>query len=84
MPRQDGVSDSGPGGCEFETRLRRNFFPAYFRLFISAEACEKSSRRLWKENCVSTSVRKPVNTYVRHRPPRYELSCLIGVKPQYN
>ena len=22
----------GPGGCEFKTRLRRTFFPAYFRL----------------------------------------------------
>ena len=27
-----GVSDSGPGSCEFETRLRQNFFPANFRL----------------------------------------------------
>ena len=36
MPRQDGlvvnVSDSWPGGCEFETRLTRTFFPACFRL----------------------------------------------------
>ena len=26
------VSDSRPGGCEFETQLRRTFFPAYFCL----------------------------------------------------
>ena len=26
------VSDSWPGGCELGTRLRRAFFPAYFRL----------------------------------------------------
>ena len=26
------VSDSCPGGCEFETRLKRTFFLAYFRL----------------------------------------------------
>ena len=34
--RPDGsvvsVSDIYPGGCEFETRLRQNFFPAFFRL----------------------------------------------------
>ena len=41
-----------PGGCEFDTRLRRTFFPAYFHLspLTSAEACEKSSRWLWKES----------------------------------
>ena len=26
------VSDSLPGGCEFDPQLRRTFFPAYFRL----------------------------------------------------
>ena len=26
------VRDSRLGGCEFETRLRRTFFPTYFRL----------------------------------------------------
>ena len=26
------MSDSWPGGCEFETLFKRNFFPAYFRL----------------------------------------------------
>ena len=26
-----GVSDSWPSGCEFDTKSRRNFFPAYFR-----------------------------------------------------
>ena len=51
-PRPGGsvvsVSDSWPGGCEFDPRLRRTFFPAYFCL-SPAEACEKSSRWLWKE-----------------------------------
>ena len=35
-PRPSGsvasVSDSWPGGCEFDPRVRRLFFPAYFRL----------------------------------------------------
>ena len=26
------LSDSWPAGCEFDPRLRRTFFPAYFRL----------------------------------------------------
>ena len=34
-----------------------------FSPLTSAEACEKSSRWLWKESCVSTGVRKPGNTY---------------------
>ena len=39
-------------------------FPSgVFSPLTSAEACEKSSRWLWKEICVSTGVRKPDNTY---------------------
>ena len=36
VPRPGGtvvrVSCLSPGGCKFETQLRRTFFPAYFRL----------------------------------------------------
>ena len=39
-----------------------------FSPLASAEACEKSSRWLWKESCVRTDVRKPGNTMC-HRPP---------------
>ena len=45
--------------CEFDTWLRRTFFSAYFRL--SPLLKQKSSLWLWKENCVSTGVRKPGN-----------------------
>ena len=33
----------------------------------NGQACEKSSRWLWKEGCVSTGVRKPGNTCVTDR-----------------
>ena len=48
------VSDSWPGGFEFDTRLRRNFFPAYFRLSPLLRHVKKSSPCLWKESCVIT------------------------------
>ena len=54
------VSDSRHGDCEFDSWLRQTFFLAQT---FSAEACEKSSRWLWKESCVNTVVRKPGNTY---------------------
>ena len=44
------VLDPWPGGCEFDPRLRRTFFPAYFQSLTSEEACEKSSRWLWQDN----------------------------------
>ena len=57
------LSDSLPGCCEFETRLKRAFFPAYFRLSsLLKHDCEKFSRRLWKERSICTGVRKPGNT----------------------
>ena len=37
------VLDSRPSGCEFNTRLRRTFFPALFSPLTSAEACGKCS-----------------------------------------
>ena len=40
-----------------------NFFSSVFSPLTSTEACEKSSRWLWKESCVSTGVRKPENTF---------------------
>ena len=60
-----------------------NFLFGVFSPLTLAEACEKGSRWLWKENCVSTNVRKP-ETHMHHRPPRYDLSCQSGVKPQYD
>ena len=42
------ASDSWPGGCEFYPLLRWTF-SNIFSPRTSAEACEKSSRWLWKE-----------------------------------
>ena len=39
-----------------------NFLSGIFLPLTSAEACEKDSRWLWKESCVSTGVRKTGNT----------------------
>ena len=39
-----------------------NSFPGVFSPLTSAKAFEKSSRRLWKEFCASTGVRKEGNT----------------------
>ena len=38
------------------------FLSGIFSPLTSAEACEKSSRWLWKRTCVSTGMRKPGNT----------------------
>ena len=35
------MSDSGPGGCEFHTWLRKIFFPAYFRFSPLLKHVEK-------------------------------------------
>ena len=67
MPRPGGavvsVSDSRPGGYEFDPRLRRLFFPAYFRLAPLQKQVRKVVGGFGKKSCVSTSVRKPGNTY---------------------
>ena len=55
------------------------FLSGVFSPFTSAEACEKSSWWL----CVSM-VWESQETHMRHRLPWYDLSCLSGVKPQYN
>ena len=67
QPRLGGsvvsVSDSWPGGCEFDPRLRRLFFPAYFRLSPLQKHVRKEVCGFGKKSCVSTGVRKPGNTY---------------------
>ena len=66
-PRPGGsvvsVSDSEPGGCEFDPRLRRLFFPVYFRLSPLQKHVRKVVGGFGKKSCVSTGVRKPGNTY---------------------
>ena len=66
QPRPDGsvvsVSDSRPGSCEFETRLKRNFLPAYFRLSPLLKHVRKAVGGFGKKSCVSTGVSKPGNT----------------------
>ena len=36
------VSDTWPGGCEFDPWLRRHFFPAYFHLLQTRPSCKLS------------------------------------------
>ena len=51
-PRPGGsvvsVSDSWPGGC-VRSQVEVTLLSSVFSPLTSAEACEKSSRRLWKE-----------------------------------
>ena len=65
-PRPGGsvvsVSDSRPGGCEFDPRLRRLFFPAYFHLSPLQKHVRKVVGDFGKKSSVSTGVRKPGNT----------------------
>ena len=46
------VSDSSPGGCEFDSPVEATFLSGVFSSHTSAEACEKRSRWLWKEKLV--------------------------------
>ena len=66
-------STSSRSGGEWSTCLTHDLvdvslIPSWGKLFsgilspLTTEACEKSSRWLWKESCVSTGVRKPGNT----------------------
>ena len=57
------VSDSKPGGCEFDPWLRRLFFPTYFRPSPLQKHVRKVVGGFGKKSCVSTGVRKPENTY---------------------
>ena len=67
-PRAGGsavsVSDSRPGGCEFDPRLRRPFFPAYFRLSSLQQHVRQVVGGFRKKSCSSryTGVRKPEKT----------------------
>ena len=51
-------------------------FPAYFSPFSSAEACEKSSRWLWKESWVSTDQCEKARK--RHD---MTLAVIVGLNP---
>ena len=57
------VSDSWPGGCEFDPWLRRLCFPAYIRLSPLQKHVRKVVGGFGKKSSVSTAVRKPGNTY---------------------
>ena len=61
------VSDSRPGGCEFDPRLKRTFFLANFRISLLQKHVRKAVGGFGKKNCVSTGVRKPGNTCVTDR-----------------
>ena len=56
------VPDSWPGGCEFDPRLRRLFFPAYFRLSPLQKHVRKVVGGFGKKS-VTSGERKPGNTY---------------------
>ena len=83
QPRPDGsmvsVSDSRPGGCEFDPRLRRLFFPAYFRFSPLQKYVRKVVGGFGQKSCVSTGVRKPGNTCVTDRHDK-----TFGVKVALN
>ena len=75
-----------PGGCGERVGLmtwrlwvrspvEATFLSGVFSPLTSAEACEKSSRWLWKEKVVLVLVWESQEIYVRHRPPWYDLSC---------
>ena len=57
------LSDSWPGGCEFDPRLRQLFFLVYFRLSPLQKHVRKVVGGFGKKSCVSTGVRKPGYTY---------------------
>ena len=62
------VSDSWPGGCEFDPRLRRLFFPAYFRLSPLQKHVRKVVSGFGKKSCVSMceKARKHICVTDRH------------------
>ena len=56
------VSDWWPGSWEFDPRLRRLFFSAYFHLSPLQKHVRKVVGGFGKKSFVSTGVRKPGNT----------------------
>ena len=63
--------------------VEAKFFSGVFLPLTSAEACEKSSQWLWKENMCKYWCEK-ARKHVCHWPPWIDLSCYNGAKPQYN
>ena len=63
MPRWLGGEQIGPGGCEFDPRLRQTFFLAYFRLSPLQKHVRKVISGFGKKSCVINGVRKPGNTF---------------------
>ena len=49
-------------GCEFDPRLKRLFFPAYFRFSPLQKHVRKVVGGFGKKSCFSTGVRKSGNT----------------------
>ena len=60
--------------------VEAKFLSGVFSTITSAEACEKGSRWLWKETCVSTGVRKPGNMCVTDRHDM-TLAVKVALKP---
>ena len=65
---------SWPGGCEFDSRLRRIFFPAYFRLSAPQKHARKVVGGIGNKICVSTGYEKAMK-HTCASPPWYDLSC---------
>ena len=55
------VSDSWPGGCEFDPRLRQTFFPAYFCFSPLQKQVRNVVGGFGKKICVRTHLRNPGN-----------------------
>ena len=85
LPRPDGsvasVSDSWPGGYEFDPWLKRLFFPAYFRLSPLQKHVRKVVGGFGKKSCVSTGVRKPGNTLCVTDRHDMTLAVEVELKP---
>ena len=55
------LSDSWPGGCEFDPLVSRTFFSAYFRLSPLQKHLRKEVGGFGKINCFSTGVRNDLS-----------------------
>ena len=77
------VSDSWPGSCDFDPRLRRTFFLAYFRLSCLQKQLWEVVGSFGKKSCVSTGVRKPGNTCVTDHHD-ITLAVTVALNPNTN